>query len=109
VSPTSSSSVSYTPCSIRRILYSFPSATCQGCGRSARKVWETDIPHGHTRGSRSSGALARHRKRASLLHMFSLLPSPTVVSTQENALYTDRVVNKAIYSLFTRTGWPSEV
>jgi hypothetical protein len=41
VSPTSSSSVSYTPCSIRRILYSFPSATCQGCGRSARKVWET--------------------------------------------------------------------
>lgn len=94
----SSPAVSYTPCSIRRIRYSLPSLTCKGCAQPAQRVWETsrtaiDVDLDHP--VLLLVTVSVHRCLACSRY-FRLQPP----FLRRNAIYTDRVVSKAVYSVY---------
>src|SRR3712207_1810989 len=97
VSPTLTA-LNYAPCTVRHLRYSPPYADCERCGRPARRVWEV-----------SRTAIDINLEGPVLLlvtvsvHRCSTCSGYVRVQTpflHKNGVYTERVVNKAVYSVY---------
>jgi hypothetical protein len=90
--------LNHTLCTIRRVRHSPPYAQCERCGLLARRVWEVsrtaiDVDLDHP--VLLVVTLSVHRCTSCLRYFRAQPPF-----LRKNAVYTDRVVNKAVYSVY---------
>ncbi len=97
MSPTSRA-LNYAPCTVRHVRHSPPSVGCEHCGQAAPRVWETsrtaiDIDLEHP--VLLLVTISVHR--CSCCSRYFRVQPPFL---RKNAVYTERVVSKAVYSVY---------